>query len=182
MFVNSLKGIKCNSQGIYDIFTTSFYDEFNLNDFETDYKWDYESDPHITPTIVGEWRYIDRLSKKIVNGTRAIIEEINYPNILIKTIDNTLYNISYVKYINEFDNEIQYDYIPIKLAYAITIHKSQGQTLDYIEIDLGSSVFEYGMAYVALSRAKNLKSIYISNLSRNSFKVNNEVIEFYKNL
>ncbi len=73
MFVNSLKGIKCNSQGIYDIFTTSFYDEFNLNDFETDYKWDYESDPYITPTIVGEWRYIDRLSKKIVNKSSYVL-------------------------------------------------------------------------------------------------------------
>lgn len=122
------------------------------------------------------------LDNKITNGTRAIIENIDYPNIMIRTIDNILYNISYVKYINEFDNEIQYEYIPIKLAYALTIHHSQGQTLDYIEIDLGDTIFEYGMAYVALSRAKKLNSIYISNLSRNAFKINKDVVKFYENI
>ena len=122
------------------------------------------------------------ISKKIVNGTRAVIKEINYPDIIIQTIDNTIYTISYIKYINELDNDIQYNYIPIKLAYALTVHKSQGQTLDYIQLDLGESIFEYGMAYVALSRAKKLNSIYISNLSRNAFKVNRDVIEFYKSI
>lgn len=122
------------------------------------------------------------INNQIVNGTRAIIVNIDYPNILIKTINNTLYYINYVTYINELDNEIQYNYIPIKLAYALTVHKSQGQTLDYIELDLGDSIFEYGMAYVALSRAKKLNSIYISNLSKNAFKVNNDVIDFYNNI
>ena len=122
------------------------------------------------------------INNQIVNGTRGIIVNIDYPNILIKTINNMLYYISYVKYTHELDNEIQYNYIPIKLAYALTVHKSQGQTLDYIEIDLGESIFEYGMAYVALSRAKKLNSIYISNLSKTAFKVNNEVIEFYNNI
>lgn len=122
------------------------------------------------------------IPNQIVNGVRAIIVNINYPNILIKTVNNMLYNISYVKYTNELDKDIEYNYIPIKLAYSITIHKSQGQTLDCLEIDLGESIFGNGMAYTALSRAKTLNSIYLTNLSRNAFKVSNKVLDFYKNI
>jgi ATP-dependent exoDNAse (exonuclease V) alpha subunit len=122
------------------------------------------------------------INNKIVNGTRAIIKEIDYPNIIIQTINNQTYTISYVKYINEFDNDIEYNYIPIKLAYAISIHRSQGVTLDYIQLDLGDSIFEYGMSYVALSRAKKLNSICLTNLSRNAFKINDLVIEFHNSI
>lgn len=119
---------------------------------------------------------------KLTNGTRCIIEEINYPEVTIKTLDNKKYNINYISYINENDHNIEYQFMPIKLAYAITIHKSQGQTLDYIEIDLGNDVFEYGMAYVALSRARSLSSIYLKKISRNAFKIDKQVIKFYNNL
>ncbi len=122
------------------------------------------------------------INNKITNGTRGVIVSINYPNVIIKTLSGEIYIMPYVKHINDIDENITYEYMPLKLAYAITIHKSQGQTLDYIQIDLGKNIFENGMAYVALSRAKTLKSIYLSKLDMSAFKVNNEVIKFYKSL
>jgi ATP-dependent exoDNAse (exonuclease V) alpha subunit len=100
--------------------------------------------------------------------------------ITIQTLNNMIFNIEYITYQNELDQDIIFKYIPLKLAYAITIHKSQGQTLDYIQINLGKDIFDYGMAYVALSRAKSLNSIILTDLSRSAFKTNPKVIEFYK--
>jgi ATP-dependent DNA helicase PIF1 len=125
--------------------------------------------------------YNINVENKLFNGTRCVIHEINYPEIIVKTKDNLLHTIDYIKYINDLDSEIQYEYIPLKLAYAISIHRAQGTTLDLVEIDLGNDIFGYGMGYVALSRARDLNSIKLIKLSRDSFKCNPKVINFYKN-
>jgi ATP-dependent DNA helicase PIF1 len=72
--------------------------------------------------------------------------------------------------------------IPLKLAYAITIHKAQGATLDCALIDIGTSTFECGQAYVALSRVKNLDSLYVWDVEPTAFRAHPKVLEFYKSL
>jgi ATP-dependent DNA helicase PIF1 len=72
--------------------------------------------------------------------------------------------------------------IPLKLAYAITIHKAQGATLDCALIDIGTSTFEYGQAYVALSRVKNLESLYIWDVEPTAFRAHPKVLAFYRHL
>lgn len=69
--------------------------------------------------------------------------------------------------------------IPLMLAWAVTIHKSQGATLDYAEIDVGSSVFAEGQTYVALSRVRSLEGLFLKSLNKNKIKVNPKVVEFY---
>ena len=69
--------------------------------------------------------------------------------------------------------------IPLRLAYAITIHKSQGATLDCALIDVGGHTFEYGQAYVALSRVRDLDSLYIHDLEAAAFRAHPKVKEFY---
>jgi ATP-dependent DNA helicase PIF1 len=72
--------------------------------------------------------------------------------------------------------------IPIILAWALTIHKSQGASMDTAEIDVGSGIFECGQTYVALSRVKNLDGLYLSSFDVNKIKINKKVKEFYEEL
>jgi ATP-dependent DNA helicase PIF1 len=69
--------------------------------------------------------------------------------------------------------------LPLKLAWAITIHKSQGATLDLCIVDL-EQVFEFGQVYVALSRVKSLEGLSISNLSWKSIMAHPKAVKFYK--
>lgn len=71
--------------------------------------------------------------------------------------------------------------IPLRLAWAITIHKSQGMTLDAAEIDLGKSFVE-GLGYVALSRVRSLNGIKLRSINRTALSVNDEVIQLDKKL
>jgi ATP-dependent DNA helicase PIF1 len=70
--------------------------------------------------------------------------------------------------------------MPLKLAYAMSIHKSQGSSIDCLELDLGEDIFVSGQTYTALSRATNINNIRINNLDKNSFFVNKKIIDFYK--
>lgn len=72
--------------------------------------------------------------------------------------------------------------IPLVAAWAITIHKSQGATLDLVEIDCGNSIFADGQMYVALSRVKSLDGLYLKSFSPHKITQNEEVDEFYKNM
>lgn len=71
--------------------------------------------------------------------------------------------------------------IPLRLAWAITIHKSQGMSLDNAEIDLGST-FAYGMGYVALSRVRTLEGISLVAFNNQSLQVDPKVLDFDQDL
>jgi ATP-dependent DNA helicase PIF1 len=69
--------------------------------------------------------------------------------------------------------------IPLCLAWALTIHKIQGATLDMAEMDIGRSIFAAGQSYVALSRVKTLEGLYLSEFNSTKIKANPLVAEFY---
>jgi ATP-dependent exoDNAse (exonuclease V) alpha subunit len=64
--------------------------------------------------------------------------------------------------------------IPLRLAWAITIHKSQGMSLDSARMDLGHT-FEYGQGYVALSRVRTLAGLYLMGINRRALEVHPDI-------
>jgi len=121
----------------------------------------------------------------IVNGTRGVIKYLHDNSVIIKDTEGRLHNISYYKdIIDETNKNDKYhiSHLPLKVSYALSIHKSQGMTIDALEIDLGENIFTCGQAYTALSRAKSLKSIKIIDVSKESFKTNPYVKSFYYNV
>jgi ATP-dependent DNA helicase PIF1 len=72
--------------------------------------------------------------------------------------------------------------VPIILAWALTIHKSQGATMDTAEIDVGSGIFECGQTYVALSRVKSLDGLYLTSFDAKRIRINKKVKEFYESI
>jgi ATP-dependent DNA helicase PIF1 len=90
--------------------------------------------------------------------------------------------INYYTWTSENIPGIGVSQIPLILAWAITIHKSQGTTLDMAQIDVGRGIFEAGQTYVALSRVKSLDGIYLTSFDVTRIKINRKVKEFYDNL
>jgi ATP-dependent DNA helicase PIF1 len=72
--------------------------------------------------------------------------------------------------------------VPLMLSWALTIHKSQGASLDAAEIDVGSGIFECGQTYVALSRVKSLNGLYLTSFDAMRIRINKKVKEFYESL
>lgn len=81
------------------------------------------------------------------------------------------------------DGEVQAQrtQVPLILAWALSIHKAQGQTLPRVKVDLGR-VFEKGQAYVALSRATSREGLQVTGFDPRKVMVHPKVVEFYRNL
>ena len=119
--------------------------------------------------------------KGLVNGSRGVVtgfkEDVNWPIVMFK--NNTHMTIEPHVWIFDDETPVQRSQLPLRLAYALTIHKAQGATLDCALVDIGSNTFEYGQAYVALSRVKNLESLYIHDVSAGAFRAHSLVKMFY---
>lgn len=119
----------------------------------------------------------------LVNGSRGVVIDFKEgPSRLpIVEFKNGLrMSIDPAKWPSDHDVPIVREQIPLRLAYALTIHKAQGATLDCALIDIGPSTFEYGQAYVALSRVKNFESLYIFDVAQSAFRAHPVVKDFYK--
>ncbi len=123
----------------------------------------------------------------IVNGSCGIVidfSDIGYPIVKFNSgVTRTIF-----PYLWELEDCLEkkrgygIKQIPLILSWAITIHKSQGCTLDFAQIDLRRNIFMFGQMYVALSRVRNLNGLYLLGLNVNSLLVNNKVLSYYNNL
>ncbi len=97
-----------------------------------------------------------------------------YP--IIRTTHNDTITVEPMDWVIEDNGKIKakITQVPLRLAWAITIHKSQGMSLDSAVIDL-SSAFEYGQGYVALSRVRNLDGLHLLGLNGRALLVHPDV-------
>ena len=121
--------------------------------------------------------------KQICNGSRGIVtafDLLNNPIVLFK--NGITRTIGFHTWQSETVPCVGVKQIPLILAWAITIHKSQGASLDMAEIDIGSGIFECGQTYVALSRVTNMEGLYITSFDISKIIINKKVLDYYNRL
>lgn len=120
----------------------------------------------------------------VCNGTRAVVEELGSRVLKARILGGSNHgNIILVPRITVAPSDVQSEFtfsmqrrqFPVRLAFAMTINKSQGQSLKYVGIDLRTPVFTHGQLYVALSRATSGRRIKILLPEDADFKTLNVV-------
>ena len=114
-----------------------------------------------------------------VNGTLGTVTKCGFEEIEVKTFSGKIIKVEREGWRIEEDGKSRAEIIqyPLRLAWAITVHKSQGMSLDAAEVNLSAS-FERGMGYVALSRVRSLEGLFLRGLNGMALQVNEEVLEF----
>jgi len=89
--------------------------------------------------------------------------------------------VDYYPWVAEQDGKVLFriTQIPLKLAWAASVHKLQGSTLDMAEIDM-SRAFEFGQVYVALSRVRSKESLFIKSMDFDKIRCSEKALDFYR--
>jgi ATP-dependent DNA helicase PIF1 len=117
----------------------------------------------------------------LCNGAQGIIVDISVQGLpIVKYKNGYQMTMSYHIWPSELIPGIGVSQVPLILAWALTIHKAQGSTLDIAEVDAGSGIFECGQTYVALSRVKSLEGLYLCSFDAKRVRINKKVQDFYE--
>jgi len=118
-----------------------------------------------------------------VNGTLGKVVAFDQDGPVVQIINGRNIHVKPVNWMIEEDGKAKatISQYPLRLAWAITVHKSQGMSLDAIEVDLSKS-FERGMGYVALSRVRSLEGLTLLGLNEMAVQVRGEVLDFDEEL
>jgi ATP-dependent DNA helicase PIF1 len=132
--------------------------------------------------------------KRWVNGTVGVIDSLSDDEIKVN-IDGVVYSVqketwTKIKYYYDIDTRkvkeevvSSFTQFPLRLAWALTIHKSQGQTYGAVSIDMGDGAFAHGQTYVALSRCKTLEGLFLKReILVQDIIVDPIIINFMKNV
>ena len=117
----------------------------------------------------------------LCNGARGIVVDMSPQGLpIVKYKNGYQMTMYYHIWPSELIPGIGVSQVPLILAWALTIHKAQGSTLDIAEVDAGSGIFECGQTYVALSRVKSLEGLYLHSFDAKRIRINRKVQEFYE--
>ena len=126
--------------------------------------------------------------KRWVNGSIGVVTELSKDSIQLriknkthKIIQDTWEKFNYRIQENQVVHEITatFTQYPIKLAWAVTIHKSQGQTFENVILDLDTGSFAHGQTYVALSRVVSLEGLFLTRKIKMSDIIFNQDLQEY---
>jgi len=120
----------------------------------------------------------NNFEEKYANGTLGTVLECDEDGITVETFNGRTIVVKPATWKIEEDGKTKAEITqyPLRLAWAITVHKSQGMSLDAAEVDL-SQAFEKGMGYVALSRVRTLEGLTLKGLNTTALAVDPEVFE-----
>lgn len=167
--------------------------DFNPKLFPTDYKLELRLDGQVMLIR-------NDPEKRFVNGSLARIVALEEEKITVcitaETGEPEIFDLPKMTWeVNKYtlsadtDNPIKSEVIgsftqyPVKLAWAVTIHKSQGKTYERVAIDLGRGAFEHGQTYVALSRCTSFHGVFLKKpLTPRDIMVDERVAEFYETM
>lgn len=112
-----------------------------------------------------------------VNGTLGTIEGFAAGSPMVRTRDKRMIIVEPMEWAIEENGKVKarINQLPLRLAWAITVHKSQGMSLDEAVMDL-SHVFEYGQGYVALSRVRRLSGLHLLGWNERCFEVHPDIL------
>ena len=116
---------------------------------------------------------------RFVNGTLGVVSGWGADGMpIVKTKDGLKITTEPMEWQVEEQGKVKasVSQIPLRLAYAMTVHKSQGMSMDSAIMDL-SKAFEYGQGYVALSRVRRLSGVYLTGLNQRALQVHPEILE-----
>ena len=118
-----------------------------------------------------------------VNGTLGVVDSLEETHPIVRTYDGTKIPARSVEWSIEEDGKVKaaLTQIPLRLAWGITVHKSQGMSMDAAEIDL-SKAFVPGQGYVALSRLRSIEGLLLRGINPTALRVDPRVVELDKYL
>ena len=118
----------------------------------------------------------------LVNGSQGVVVEFEGNIPIVQFRNGTKRKVAPHLWESENVKGVGVKQIPLIHAWAITIHKSQGVTLELAQIDAGSNIFECGQTYVALSRVKTSDGLFLNAFDIKKIKINRKVQEYYVKL
>lgn len=130
--------------------------------------------------------------RRWVNGTLGVITKLGNDSIRVNIdgVEHSVLKETWKKIRYEYDHETrelkkqivsEFTQFPMRLAWAITIHKSQGQTYESVAVDMSDGAFAHGQTYVALSRCKSFEGLYLTTAIRHEdVIIDPEIVEFMK--
>lgn len=161
-----------------------FMDERQFDSY-TNNEEDYAANPDgtIASTMDAELNHVDATKKRLVDSMTTARR---WPVVRFMITDGTTRDLlcqpeSWKVELPNGEVQASRNQIPLILAWALSIHKAQGQTLERVKVDLGR-VFEKGQAYVALSRATSMNGLQVMRFDPKKVVAHERVRTFYANL